>query len=341
MLKTAYTIYPTGRIGIIHSIKSEEKQVIELWRNSTISLGDPSYRFDGVAKGNGTLKGTVVADPSQCWKSDEFAGMQVNFPDWITYEILGNSATELNLGRQLTGGKSASDGSYWINSRNGKYGWLRCSDLQSPYSWQGSVSEYLREYWDPSTPEPYRNWTKASIMLVPKPDNPKQGGQGIHGWDRFKRFYYEHGRFDMNAGETITQFYMIQLGTSGDKLLPDLSEPETARIHAASYRNPATLEFSSGSAMDPAFDFGRASYKIRAAAGKVAFKITGSRCLRPVFEVKGISGDSPLKIQVDGETVDAVAARIDGETVIVQFLSDLESGATIEICCPPWSLGPK
>ena len=332
-LKTTYAIYYTGRIGIVNSMQANVDQGIEMWRNSTISLGDPTYHFNSAGKGNCKISGDRALDESQNWKPDEWAGWQVNFPGWITYEILGNTATELKLGKQLAGGKPATDGPYDINSQTGKYGWLRCSDRQSPYSWQNSVSDYLRMYWDPNTPEPYRNWTKANILLVPKPGNPNQGGQNIHGWERFKRFYYEYGKFDLAAGKSVTQYYLIQLGTAGDTLLPDFSNPATAIAQAENYRNPSPLEFTAGAAGNPVFDFATAAYKITSATGKVSFKAQGD-CIKPVFEIAGKGGKSLPTVRVNGSAVDVIAAQLNNNIVLVQLLTDLKSGSQCEISIP-------
>ena len=338
--RTTYTIYASGRIGIMHSLTADETQVIELWRNSVISLGDPTYFLASLRKGVGTMPDeTTLLDSTQHWQPGQWAGRQVNFPGWITYEIMDNTSTELKLGRKLSGARSAAAGPYEINSQPGKFGWLRCTDQQSPYVWQKTASEFLRMYWDPATPEPNRNWTKASIMLAPRPDNPRQGGQGIHGWDRFKRFYYECGKFEIPAGSPITQYYMLQLGTANDALLPDLSHPDAARALADNYRTPSTLKFTAGQAADPAYDFGRACHRLAAADGRVAFTVEKG-CLRPAFEIEGLGGASLPEVSVDGKPVEAVCGRLSDRSMIVQLLTDPRPGASIAITATPGGKKP-
>lgn len=332
--RTTYTIYGSGRIGINHQLIAEENQTIELWRNSVISLGDPSYTFSGLAKGTGVMPDeTNLTDAAQNWKPGQWAGFQVNLPDWITYEILDNTATVLKLGRKLSGAKAGTGGLYEINSQTGKFGWLRCTDLQSPYQWQNSTSAFLRMYWDPTTPEPYRNWTKAGIMLAPRPDNPQQGGQGVHGWNRFKRFYYECGKFELTAKVPVVQEYMLQIGTAGDAWLPDLAQAETARAMAEDYRTPATLTCTQGRAGNPAFDFGRACHRLVADNGRVAFS-PGKACLKPVFEIAGIDGAAVATVRINGKPVDVLSGHSDEHTLVIQLPMDLPAAANVEIAAP-------
>ena len=325
---TTYCIYGTGRIGIVNTMSSSVDQALDLWRNAIIALGDPAYHFSGVTHGEGKVRDGMLTDETKSWKPDSLAGLQVNFSDYITYEIAGNTATQIKLGNQTHGPKPASDGHYQVNSQTGKFGWLRCSDLQSPYGWQSSTSAYLREYWDPATPEPFKNRTKASILLVPQPGNPRQGGQGTHGWDFFKRFYYEYGKFDLKAGQGITQHYMIQLGTKGDTVLPDLSNNDAAKAYADDYRNPPELTVTSGSLGTPPFDSGLACHRLAATNGKLVF--TPRRTLlNPVFEVTGLAGAVHLKSEKG--PLDFVSAQTGSNAVVLQVWGTLEPGLSIEV----------
>ena len=55
-------------------------------------------------------------------------------------------------------------------------------------------------------------------MLVPAPNNVKQGGGvGIHGWKGFKRMYYEYGQFTLKKGEAVSQEYLMVLGSNKNK----------------------------------------------------------------------------------------------------------------------------
>ena len=327
-ITTTYAIYSSGRIGVVNAISTDTDYTVEAWRNAIIALGDPTYHFSGVAQGEGKVRDGILIDETKSWKPDSLIGLQVNFPDWIIYEVAGNTATQIRLGKQLHGQKPASDGHYCVNSQDGQHGWLRCSDLQSPYGWQGSTSAYLREYWDPATPDPFKNRTKASILLVPQPGNPMQGGQGKHGWDFFKRFYYECGKFELKAGQPLTQHYMIQLGTKGDTVLPDLSSNNIARACAEAYRTPAALVCTVGGTGKSAFDHGLACYKLEADGGKVVFE-PKETLMDPVFEVSGIAGAVELKCEK--AKLDFTCAQISSKAVILQVWGKLASGESVAI----------
>lgn len=330
ILQTTYTVYATGRIGVENTMSSLTDQTIDMWRNSTLSFGDPTYHFQPVVKGTGRVEGRRVRDASANWKVNEYAGFQANFPDWVSYEITANTSNEFVIGRRLSGQKEAADGPYTIVSDAAKFGWLRCSDRQSPYCWQSPVSDYLRMYWDPATPAPFTHWTRASIVLVPKPDNPAQGGQSTHGWDRFKRFYYEHGTLHLKAHEGVTQRYLIQLGTGGDSLLPDLTLESAARRVADEYRVPTTLSFAGGSGESPSFDYATACYRMRAVAGKVTFT-PDRECDRPVFEISAMPTASPPKVLVDGQPALATASSLQGGRAVVQCLTVIGPKNRVEI----------
>jgi hypothetical protein len=119
-------------------------------------------------------------------------------------------------------------------------GWIRSSSGQNPYQYFGKAERYLYAYWSPNTPDPYTHWTKASIMLVPKPGNPFQGTQGAHNWVGFKRWYYGNVSLNMAAGEAITQHYFIQLGTQGSAVLPNINSSAAAFPIAKAYLESPT-----------------------------------------------------------------------------------------------------
>lgn len=325
---TTYALYASGRIGVVNTISANADQVIELWRSAIISLGDPTYHFSGVAQGECTISNGVLSDATQSWAPDALAGFQVNLPDYVTYEVLGNTATQIRLGRQTHGQKPALGGHYQVNSQIGRFGWLRCSDLQSPYGWQGTTSAYLREYWDPETPAPFTHRTKASLLLVPQPDNPIQGGQGMHGWDFFKRFYYECGTFTIKAGQGVTQRYLLQLGTQGDTVLPDLSSQDLAKACADDYRRPVELKMEVGSLGQPAFDFGLACHRLAAVSGQVTFVPTRSM-VNPVFEVEGLSG--AIRVATNDIPLTYTNASPTSHSVVLQVWGQLGPGAPVTI----------
>ena len=114
-------------------------------------------------------------------------------------------------------------------------GWLRASAMQNPYKWSGRIEKYIFAYWTKSTPAPNSNWTKASIMLVPAPGNPHMTGQSGHNWTFFKRWYYNVNSISMNAGETIVQDYLMQLGAENSSILPNIIDSSVADPIANAY----------------------------------------------------------------------------------------------------------
>jgi hypothetical protein len=118
-------------------------------------------------------------------------------------------------------------------------GWIRSSATQNPYEYAGAAESYIFAYWRASTTAaPYTNFTRASVLLVPRPNNPNQGIQGRHNWGGWKRWYYG-GSLNMAAGQSLTQDYLIQLGTQGSSVLPDINSSAVAGpIARAYFANP-------------------------------------------------------------------------------------------------------
>lgn len=115
-------------------------------------------------------------------------------------------------------------------------GWIRASATQNPYEYVGAKESYLFAYWRASTTRaPYGNYTKASILLIPKPGNPRQGTQGRHNWAGWKRWYYGNIPLNLAAGESVAQDYLIQLGTQGSSVLPNINSSTVANPIARSY----------------------------------------------------------------------------------------------------------
>jgi hypothetical protein len=114
-------------------------------------------------------------------------------------------------------------------------GWIRSSATQNPYDYAGAAERYIFAYWRASTtPAPYTNFTRASVLLVPKPNNPLQGIQGRHNWRGWKRWYYGVS-LNLAAGQSLTQDYLIQLGTQGSAILPDINRRAVSDSLAHAY----------------------------------------------------------------------------------------------------------
>jgi len=115
-------------------------------------------------------------------------------------------------------------------------GWIRSSTSQNPYSSVSAPEGYIFAYWRASTtPAPYANFTKASVLLVPRPGNPNQGHQGRHNWGGWKRWYYGNVSLHLSAGQSLAQDYLIQLGTQGSSVLPNINRSAVASPIARAY----------------------------------------------------------------------------------------------------------
>jgi hypothetical protein len=115
-------------------------------------------------------------------------------------------------------------------------GWIRSSASQNPYSSVSAREDYIFAYWRASTtPAPYTNFTKASVLLVPRPGNPNQGQQGRHNWGGWKRWYYGNVSLNLSARQSLAQDYLIQLGTQGSSVLPNINSSAVASPIAQAY----------------------------------------------------------------------------------------------------------
>ena len=235
---TRYVIHVDGRICVRSTLAAATAQRITLWRNCIITLGDPTFH----TKVAGELMAELAASNQLSvrgvdWLPNEWAGYVVEQDAYRYYDIVSNTRSVLTVEPQHPH-KQPSTGALWIRSHPTVYGWQRCDSVSQPIVWHRDPAEFIYAYWDPRTPEPYQHWTKASIMLVPRPENARQGyGGRLHGWRGCKRAFFETGAFDLGAGESVTQHYLIQLGSSGSDVLPDLSDLATCRRLAGQYRS--------------------------------------------------------------------------------------------------------
>lgn len=333
---TRYVIYPTGRVLIRNGITCENGCSLSEWRNSVIGLGDPSYMTLNEA-GSGIADHNAVLDEKKHWVENKWFGFQIQQAPYNAWEIIGNSSNKIFTGKRVSGNASLRDGSYTIGSRSDKFGWIRATDRQDPYSWHRERAKYLYMFWDSSTPQPFKDWAKASIMLVPRADNPYQGIQSTHGWKGFKRFYYQVSNLPLKKGETITQHYYLQLGTKGSNLLPDLSTTSTTERYASDYLGGHPIKVLTGAARGSGFDDDKGCYTLNALDNMAVFTIDGSRInkIKPVFEVSGISPQVVPAISLDGKIlrpgVDFIWHNDNKGMLLVQFLFDISNKSTISI----------
>ena len=326
--QTAYTIYPTGRIYIKSTLIGIKESKITLWRNSTITMPDPTYNTAPIDSGTATevKDGKVFIDSTKKWKKDRWKGHCLSLPKWTTYEIEGNNETTLFIGKRLSGKTPLGKEKYSIISHKNKHGWLRADSVNNPHSWHRDPAEFIFMYWDKSTPTPFTNWTKASILLAPRPGNPKQGGgAGLHGWKGTKRLYYEFGKFDLAKDEKVTQFYMVQLGTENSKYLPNIRTKKVGAEYANDYRTPATVG-------NGKFDWENGCYIVK--LGEFNFKIGGIERVKPVFQVNNWNGSNRASVSINGKALavgkDFISAK-EKETMIIQLLLNIKTDSKINI----------
>ena len=240
VFNTRYEIYPDGRILVQNTMKARKTQKVTMWRNAIVTLGDPTY---GVRDQKDLSAELIVPNQLRIkganWKPNEWQGFQVTQSDYRTYDALSNTTDTLTV-KPRNPNKPPSSGTTGISSSKVKHGWVRCDSLTQPIGWHKGTATYVSAHWDPKTPAPYSNWTKASILLVPDKSNPRKGTGGrLHGWRGCKRVYFETDGFEIKASESITQKFLIQLGSKGASALMDLSDPATCAKIAAVY-NSAT-----------------------------------------------------------------------------------------------------
>jgi hypothetical protein len=122
-------------------------------------------------------------------------------------------------------------------------GWIRCTPTENPWMADNTTANYpyLYAYWAPSTPSPYANWTKASVMIAKSPNNVSSMYPIIHSWSAGAGYgnvrwgYRMSPGPNMSAGQTISNDFLIQLGTQGSSVLPNLTMPSVATPIANAY----------------------------------------------------------------------------------------------------------
>lgn len=239
-----YYIYPDGKIYLKSITDVQDDLVLNGWRSSVIGLNDPAHRAYSLgpvahwdtleANSFSDIAPRFVTDTSKNWTDNQWVGYKLGNASG-TWVIDGNTSNTIQVGARNTGVDSVVGGAYYIDSLDYMYGWIRGTETQTPYRWTSAVSKYLFEFWDPATPAPYTNWTKASIMLVPKTGNPYFGKQNIHSWSGFKRFYYEVSNLNHIAGQSFTQEYLMQLGSQNSSVLPNITSAVVADSIANAY----------------------------------------------------------------------------------------------------------
>jgi Malectin domain len=130
-------------------------------------------------------------------------------------------------------------------------GFIRADKDTNPWDDSTVANEpYLFAYWNQNTAAPYAHWTYANVMVVLSPNNPTKLYQIRHSWSAGTGFgvvrwgyRYSPGP-NMTAGQTISNDFLIQLGTSGSSVLPNITSASVATPIANAYianPNPPNL----------------------------------------------------------------------------------------------------
>lgn len=125
-------------------------------------------------------------------------------------------------------------------------GWTRASATQNPYVGVSGAEPYLFAYWNTATTGTYANYTKASLLLVHSPNNLHDGAQIIHSWGSAPGFgvvrwgWSNSDTINVSSGGVETEDLLMQLGTQGSSVLPNIISSNVAGPIAAAYiANPA------------------------------------------------------------------------------------------------------
>jgi hypothetical protein len=141
------------------------------------------------------------------------------------------------------------------------------------------------------------------------------------GWDRSG---YGSKSIVMEPGYDSTWACLIQMGTTGSRLIPELRTPKAALPYALQYRRPPAVEVKGAEIVtDDAGDFNADGFNesegCTVLRGKGPVELTYRKgetagCA-PVFKIIGWQGAVPSKIKVAGKEVPVIAHFADGKLV--------------------------
>lgn len=222
---TTYYIYPDGKIYVnckthINTGFDNTSQggSSNYWRVATLQLLDPSTACspaDGICR-NSADTGTP----------DYFG--------WIRSGAKWNSTPAI--------GGTATDQSPLLNWYNGstkwKYlymYWKRDAAAYSEYTYPDFTIAEL-DYSNGGSMA-INDFIKANIAIIPSLNNDPayQGAMSTHGNWGYKRLSYTVGSPAFTTGQDIVQDYLIQLGTSGSSVLPDITSASAVDTIANAY----------------------------------------------------------------------------------------------------------
>jgi len=182
---------------------------------------------------------------------------------------------------------------------------------------------------------------KASFLLtIPVEEHALFGRHMRHdgrsvGWDRCG---YGSGGVRMEPGYDSAWACLIQMGTEGSKLIPQVRTPKDALPYAMQYRTPPKITGADLVTDDPG-DFNHDGFNesegchVLRGPGPLAFTYGrgAGAGFAPAFKVIGWKGEAPRTVKVDGEDAPAASGVVEG-TLVIQILAALPGErAKIEI----------
>lgn len=307
---TRYVIYASGRMFVQTGMRAGKPIAFEEWRVAVIGLGDPTFH-QCITEGDGAVVAgeRSIRVTGAAWQPNRFAGRQLNQPKWKTWSIVSNTTDTIFVSSNH---RELSEGKWAIQSSPTRFGWLRATGTQDPYEWSKEEPLCLFMHWDPETPEPFTDWTKASILVAPSPVRTRRYGKRPHEWDLFKRHHLRCDGITLAAGQAEMQSFMYQLGTRGSDILPPIENRAAARQIAREFSEPMTAGTNEGG-FDPKMG---------------TIMLSGARTLVEVtLDPKGVARRYPVfllpamkrvaRVTLGGQPVDFTqASTSDGGTLV-------------------------
>jgi hypothetical protein len=143
------------------------------------------------------------------------------------------------------------------------------------------------------------------------------------GWDRSG---YGSKSIVMQPGYDSTWACLIQMGTTGSQLVPELRTPKDALSHAMQYRKPPAVEVKGGELVtNDLGDFNADGFNesegCMVLRGKGPVELTYRKGqtagFAPAFKIIGWQGMAPTRIKADGKEVPVIAHVAAGQLLVV------------------------
>lgn len=180
---------------------------------------------------------------------------------------------------------------------------------------------------------------KTSLMVTIPPEEERlftrmmrHDGRSVN-WDRSG---YGSGNLVMQPGYDNTWACMIEMGTPGSKVVPELKTAKEAVAYATDYREPGKVTGvtlvtdDAGDFNKDGFNESEGCYVIKGPGPvTLTFEKGKGAGYAPAFKVTGWQGEAPKAIKIDGKEVQTVAAVVDGR-LVVQVLGTI-SGEKVQV----------